>query len=104
MSEYQNLVSDLRGRAAKLIEAANLIESALGGRRPEPLRVVKGGKTNGTAAVVLAAIKDGHDKIPAIAKDAKIRESTARAAIITLESAGKVKRDGKGRSTRYLAA
>lgn len=68
------------------------------------LKVLKGGKANGTAAIVLASIRDGKHKLADIAKDAKVKESTARTAVLALESSGKVKREGKGSSTKYVAA
>jgi len=60
-------------------------------------------KLNGTHAIVLAVVKDGSDTITAIAKAAKVKPATARAAVVSLERAGKVHREGRSRSTRYVA-
>lgn len=61
-------------------------------------------KANGTHALILDVVRDGADKISLIAKAAKVKESTARAAVLQLEQAGRVKREGKGSLTRYRAA
>lgn len=52
----------------------------------------------------MGVVRDGSDKIALVAKVAKIKESTAREAILRLETAGSITREGKGRSTRYIAA
>jgi predicted Rossmann fold nucleotide-binding protein DprA/Smf involved in DNA uptake len=99
-------VQELRDRAAKLMQAADLIEAAMGAPKTKPakLLVVKGSRASGTEAVVLASIRDGHSKLAEIAKDSKLRESAARTAVLKLEQRGSVKREGKGSLTRYIAA
>jgi predicted Rossmann fold nucleotide-binding protein DprA/Smf involved in DNA uptake len=97
-------VQELRDRAAKLMQAADLIEAAMGAPKTKPakLLVVKGSRASGTEAVVLASIR--HSKLAEIAKDSKLRASAARTAVLKLEQRGSVKREGKGSLTRYIAA
>ena len=60
--------------------------------------------SSGTSALVLGAIKGGSDTLAAIAKDCQVKPGQARTAILALEDAGRVKRLGKGRATRYVVA
>lgn len=62
------------------------------------------GKTTGTESIVLAVMRDGADTLAAITKAAKVKPNTARSAVLALEHAGKVQREGKGSLTRYRPA
>lgn len=100
--------SGLRSCAAKLVDAANLVDAALGVIAVPALPAVTAAprkvRTTGTNALVLAAIKDGHDKIDAIARDVKVSPFIARNAVKALEQVGKVRKEGAGRTTRYVVA
>lgn len=101
---YQQIATEFRERAADLIAAAEAIDrlTVRPSKRGRPSNARKA--LNGSGAVVLASIKDGCATVKAIAADAKLKEFAARSAILALEKAGKVKRQGKGSLTRYVAA
>lgn len=106
MSVYQGAIEDLDQRIARLQAArAVLVDlSGPGGNDATVRQIASQGrvKVTGTHALVLAMVKDGNDTIAGIAKAAKIKESTARVSVLQLETAGKIARHGKGRSTRYV--
>lgn len=60
--------------------------------------------TSGSSRLVLSVVKGGADTLAQIATDAKLKPSTARAALLALEEAGRVTRTGKSRATRYVVA
>lgn len=62
------------------------------------------GKAKGTDAIVLSVMRDGANTLAGITKAAKVKPNTARVAVLALEAAGKVKREGKGSKTRYLVS
>jgi predicted Rossmann fold nucleotide-binding protein DprA/Smf involved in DNA uptake len=104
--DYDAVAADLRAKAAEYLALAESIErvspAAHQGRTKSAGKAIKA--ASGTGAVVLSAIRDGAETVTAIASSAKLKEFTARSAILALEKSGKVKREGKGRSTRYVAA
>jgi DNA-binding MarR family transcriptional regulator len=106
MNEYQIVAADLRKRARALLDAADTVEAAAqDAQKPRAtLKPAKRLKATGTHALVLQAIRSGHGKLADIAKDAKLKESTARTAVLALEAGGHVRREGKGPLTRYVAA
>ena len=118
---YRDVVADLRRRGAQYFGAANELERLAGlddrsTLQPAGLPVVvpramaKRMKTlkarltgsSGTSALVLAVMRGGADTLAAIAKGCKVKPGTARAALLALEDAGRVNRQGKSRATRYL--
>lgn len=103
MSVYQPAIEDIDARIARL-QAARAVLVDLGARHDAAVTPRTRQKVTGTHALVLAVVRDGSDKVEAIAEAAKIKTNTARVAVRELEAAGKVKREGKGRSTRYVAA
>lgn len=58
--------------------------------------------SSGTSALVLGAVTRGADTLAAIAEDCRVKPGQARTAILALEDAGRVQREGKGRATRYV--
>lgn len=97
-------------RRAKVAAALDGLRFVSDGSPAAPLalsttiKAAKRFRSSGSTEVVLASVRDGHNKLAAIAKDAKLEESAARTAVLALEQAGKVRREGKGSLTRYVAA
>lgn len=109
MNPYDSAIADLDARLERLQAARAVLIDLRGGelveRRRVPERRGKAVKaSSGTGAVVLSAIRDGCHTVKAIAVGAKLKEFAARSAILALEKAKKVKREGKGSLTRYVAA
>jgi hypothetical protein len=116
-ADYAAVIADLRRRAGVLTATADELARVTGMREPSvplPFRLAKGanGKRiakltdklsgkSGTSKLVLGAIADGADTIAAIADVVKIKLSSARSAVLALEEAGRVHREGQSRKTRY---
>jgi hypothetical protein len=83
---------------AALVRAADLLDAS---QRRAPAQG-KRAKPSASDQVVLSAMRDGHDKLAAIAKAGKLKESAARLKVLALIDAGWVRRVGAGRSTRYV--
>ena len=91
------------GRVAPPVEPMSPITSKPArqlGKRAAKLKARLTG-SSGSGALVLGAIKSGADTLAAIAKDCQVKPGTARTALLALEDAGRVTREGKSRATRY---
>lgn len=105
--QYLAAASDLE-RLAGLSEVIDAVRTDLPAMRPTRLLEKRAQKlkarltgSSGTSALVLAAMRGGADTLAAIAKDCKVKPSQARTALLALEDAGRVKRQGKSRATTY---
>jgi uncharacterized protein YutE (UPF0331/DUF86 family) len=118
---YRDVIADLRRRGEQHNAAADDLERLAGLNAPpvtRPFKFRPSGRaktlakrvaklksrltgSSGTSALVLTAMKAGADTLAAIAKDCKVKPSTARTALLALEDAGRVKRQCKSRATRY---
>lgn len=114
---YREVVDDLRQRGDRFHNAANEIERLFGPTDASPaptrrLRRLNFGKrakrlhaqltgTSGTGAIVLGLLKDGARSLSELTEEAKVSPSSCRTAVLALEQAGRITRDGNGRSTKY---
>lgn len=106
MSVYQAAIADIDSRIERLKSARAVLLEISGTPEAGPVRVGAFGRRplSGTAKIVMDAVAGGAHKLKEIADAAKVKESTARATVLGLEASGRVKREGKGSLTRYIAA
>lgn len=94
-ADYRAVIGDLRRRAKALTTMADELERVHGvADLPtlRPARPPKRAGVSGTDRVVLAAIAAGAERVPAIAKSAKVREHVARVSLMALALAKKIER------------